>query len=108
MNFENLNFKGSYRTHNTNGTVIRYLKNDVVLYKGKTYVANRTVELTTPEHGENGGWSLLGGGQNAVQFYWGETVPLDVNVGDEWFNTSTGKIYKYITDGDSEQWVNIY
>lgn len=108
MTFDNLNLKGTYRATDSNGVIITYQKNDVVLYKGKTYIANRTITETSPAHGERGGWSLVSGGSNPIQFYWGEKVPLQVNIGDEWFDTTTGKLFKYVTDGNSEQWVNIY
>lgn len=108
MNFDNLNLKGKYRTYDENGVLISYQKGDVVYYGGKTYVANKNLTETSPAHGENGGWSLLSGGSGSVQFYWGSTSPLNPNIGDEWFNITTGKTYKYFSDGDTEQWVNIY
>lgn len=108
MNFENLNLKGNYKTYDSNGSLITYQKNDVVFYENKTYVAIRTVSETSPAHGENGGWVLINGGSNPIQFYWGEEMPMNVNIGDEWFNTTNGRVYKYLADNDSNQWVNIY
>ena len=105
---DNFNFKGNYKSHNTRGSLITYNKNDVVIYDGKSYIATKMLREISPAHGERGGWILFGGGSNSIQFYWGETPPVNANVGDEWFNVSTGKTYKYITDGNSEQWVNIY
>lgn len=108
MTSENVNFKGAYKSHTTKGQKITYKKNDVVLYKGKTYIAIRTLSETSPAHGSNGGWQLFGGSNNGIQFYWGENQPQDINIGDEWFNTATGKTYKYLSDGNSDQWVSIY
>lgn len=108
MNFENLNLKGTYKTYDSSGLLIAYQKNDVVIYENKTYIAIRTVTETSPAHGEAGGWALISGGSRPVQFYWGQDKPDNVIIGDEWFNTTNGRVYKYLADGDSEQWVNIY
>jgi hypothetical protein len=102
MNFEKLNFRGKYRAYDENGILIVYNAGDVVNYNGKTYVANYTISETSPAHT---GWSAIGGG---VNFYSTSTPPSNANPGDEWLDVTTGKIYKYIDDGDSSQWVNIY
>lgn len=108
MNSQNVNFKGIYRSHTANGEKILYKKDDVVIYKGTSYIATRNITETSPIHGTNGGWLAYSGGRTPVQFYWGDKQPTQVNIGDEWFNFSTGKTYKYLSDGNSEQWVNIY
>ena len=102
MNFEKLNFRGKYRAYDENGILIVYNAGDVVNYNGKTYVANYTISETSPAHT---GWSAIGGG---VNFYSTSTPPSNANPGDEWLDVTTGKIYKYIDDGNSSQWVNIY
>lgn len=108
MKFENLNLKGKYKTYDSNGRLLVYQKNDVVFYDDKTYVAIREVAETSPAHGEQGGWALVTAGSNPVQFFWGEELPQEANIGDEWFNTTTGRLYKFLSDDDSDQWVNIY
>ena len=35
------------------------------------------------------------------------TAPVSPAVGDEWFNPDTGALYKYINDGDSDQWIEL-
>ena len=102
MNFENLNFRGNYKSYDENGKAIVYSKGDVVNYHGKTYVANDTITDSAPTQF---GWTFIGGG---IQYYSGDSAPQAANVGDEWLNTSSGKFYKYIDDGNSLQWVNIY
>jgi hypothetical protein len=102
MNFEKLNFRGNYRAYDENGRLVVYNAGDVVNYNGETYVANYTISETSPAHA---GWSSIGGG---VRFYSAAIPPSNANVGDEWLDVNTGKIYKYIDDGDSSQWVNIY
>ena len=99
--FDNLNFKGAYRAYDADGKLVKYKIGDSVTYKGSTYVANRVVTV--------GGWTALqGGGVAGVRFYWGGTRPIKANVGDEWFDLLTAKTYKYLSDGNTEQWVNIY
>lgn len=102
MNYNNLNFRGNYRAYDENGKLIVYSAGDVVKYNGKNYIAQYTISETSPAHA---GWSLMGGG---INFYSSATPPNNVSIGDEWLNINTGKIYKYIDDGDSSQWVNIY
>lgn len=103
MSFDNLNFRGNYRAYDENGKILTYAKGDVVVYNGETYVAKYTISETSPAHP---GWSLLGSG--GVKFYTGTLPPNEPNVGDEWLDINTGKTYKYIDDGTSTQWVNIY
>ena len=103
MNFENLNFRGNYRAYDENGKLITYSKGDVVVYNGENYIAKYTISETSPAHP---GWSLLGGA--GIRFFYDSVPPSNPNVGDEWLNVTTGKMYKYIDDGDSVQWVNIY
>lgn len=107
--FDKINFKGQYKAYTPNGVLIVYNKNDAVTYNGKTYIATKTLSQVSPEHGEKSGWILFGGSATTgVQFYWGETAPSKPNIGDEWFNITTAKTYKYLSDGDTDQWVNIY
>lgn len=108
MNIDKLNFKGNYRSHDPNGILIEYGLGDVVFYSGKTYVATKVIKEQSPAHGESSGWQLITGASSPIQFYWGSDIPLSPNIGDEWFNTTNGKIYKYLPDGDTEQWVNTY
>jgi hypothetical protein len=103
MNYGNLNFRGNYRAYDENGKLITYVMGDVVNYNGETYVAKHTISETSPAHP---GWTLLGG--VGVKYYADNVPPLNVNAGDEWLDIGTGKMYKYIDDGNSIQWVNIY
>lgn len=47
---------------------------------------------------------------NGVSYYYQDTAPTSPNVGDEWTNKSDPKLptYRYINDGTSSQWVNLY
>ena len=108
MNIDKLNFKGNYKSHTPDGVLIQYSLGDVVFYSGQTYVATKPIRDQSPAHGDSTGWQMLTSGSSTIQFYWGAETPLTPNVGDEWFNTTNGRIYKYLPDGDTEQWVNSY
>jgi|694.fasta_scaffold23179_9 hypothetical protein len=108
MNIDKLNFKGNYKSHTPDGVLIQYSLGDVVFYSGQTYVATKPIKDQSPAHGDSSGWQMLTSGSSTIQFYWGAETPLTPNVGDEWFNTTNGRIYKYLPDGDTEQWVNSY
>jgi hypothetical protein len=108
MNIDKLNFKGNYKSHTPDGVLIQYSLGDVVFYSGQTYVATKPIKDQSPAHGDSSGWQMLTSGSSTIQFYWGAETPLTPNVGDEWFNTTNGRIYKYLPDGDTEQWVNGY
>lgn len=108
MNIDKLNFKGNYKSHTPDGVLIQYSLGDVVFYSGQTYVATKPINDQSPAHGESAGWQMLTSGSSTVQFYWGAETPLTPNIGDEWFNTTNGRIYKYLPDGDTDQWVNSY
>ena len=108
MTINSFNFKGNYKARTPSGLAITYQTGDVVFYQGKTYVATTTIRDLAPDNGSNSGWQELLRGAQPIQFYWGADVPLNPNIGDEWFNTTNGKIYKYLPDGDSQQWVNNY
>ena len=37
----------------------------------------------------------------------GSNPPSSPGVGDEWYDTTAGVLFKYISDGNTEQWVEI-
>jgi len=45
------------------------------------------------------------GPTGAISFSYGITPPINPQYGDIWLNTSTGNIFVYITDGNSDQWI---
>jgi hypothetical protein len=88
----------------------QYFKGDIVYKNGEAYIASRDPDLCkSPEH-TNSGWIPLASERKGrtVTYFTGTTPPSRVLPGDEWFNPNTGKLYKYISDTDSEQWVQIY
>ena len=104
------NFPTIFKVADASGNCIQYTKGDIVYKKGEAYIATRNPDLCkSPEH-KNSGWEPLAGERSGttVTYFTGSTPPSRVVAGDEWFNSDTGKLYKYISDTDSEQWVQIY
>ena len=98
----------NWKIKDNDGNFIRYRRGDVVDKNGKLYTAIRstTVEDGSPEHGLKAGWKELT--ENRIKKYnESTTVPVNPFVGDEWLDLTSGKLYKYIDDGTSVQWVEI-
>jgi hypothetical protein len=92
------------------GKCNQYTKGAIVYKNGEAYIATRDPVLClSPEH-KGSGWEPLSSERTGitVTYFSGSTPPSRVVPGDEWFNSNTGKLYKYISDADSEQWVQIY
>ena len=88
----------------SDGSNIPYFKHDVVLHKGKTFIAAKNISGKTPDLGEQVGWLSLSDNQ---VLYESNDEPFYASVGDEWFNTSTGIKYKRIENNSNEFWVEI-
>ena len=104
------NFPTIFKPTDVSGNCISYAKGDIVYRKGEAYIATRIPDLCKfPEH-KGSGWEPLASERSGttVTYFSGSTPPSRVVPGDEWFNTDTGKLYKYISDTDSEQWVQIF
>ena len=90
------------------GRNVVYRKGDIVSKNGKLYAATRTttVENGSPEHGEKAGWKEYT--KDRIKKYSeNSSAPVDPFVGDEWYDTSGGILFKFIDDGTSTQWVEI-
>ena len=101
------NFKGIFRVSGADGQCVQYAQGDIVYKKGEAYIAERAPDLcTSPEH-KLSGWQPLVSERTGttVTFFSSITPPSRVSHGDEWFNINTAKLYKYIIDENSEQWV---
>ena len=57
----------------------------------------------TGTQGAQGVQGATGGGG----FTSGTTAPVSPTAGDEWFDTTTGILFKYINDGNSSQWIEL-
>ena len=99
-----------FKITDISGNCIQYLKGDIVYKNGEGYIAVRDPDLCkSPEH-KNSGWEPLASERagTTVTFFNSQLPPGRVTEGDEWYNPNTGKLYKYIVDSDSEQWVQIF
>jgi len=53
-------------------------------------------------------WTVVtGGGGGGGGFTNGETEPVTKALGDRWYVPSTGRLYTWVNDGDSTQWVEL-
>ena len=103
-------FPTIFKVTDASGVCIQYTKGDIVYKNGEAYIAKTTpTPCLSPEH-KASGWEPLAGERSGttVTYYSSTTAPARVVQGDEWFNPDTGKLYKYIVDTDSEQWVQIF
>jgi len=104
------NFPTIFKATDVSGKCISYSKGDIVYKNGEAYIATRNPDICkSPEH-KGSGWEPLTSERTGltVTYFSGTTPPSRVSPGDEWFNPTTGKLYKYISDTDSEQWVQIF
>ena len=51
------------------------------------------------------GFQGVAGSGGGGGFTSGATTPTSPSNGDEWFDTTTGILFKYINDGNSSQWI---
>jgi hypothetical protein len=52
-------------------------------------------------------WDADDGGGGGGNYTASNTAPGSPSAGDEWFETDTGVLYTYVTDGDGSQWVEL-
>lgn len=99
-----------FKVTDVSGNCIQYYKGDIVYKNGEAYIASRDPDLCkSPEH-KNSGWEPLTSERagTTVTFFNSTIPPSRVTQGDEWYNPDLGRLYKYIKDNNSEQWVQIY
>lgn len=104
MRVDQFNYVGQFRLKNSDGSLVTYSKFDVVISMGKTYIASRSLTGISPELDSNKGWLSLSDKQ---VFYESENEPFYANLGDEWFNKTTGVKYKRINNDFNEFWVEL-
>ena len=100
--FNSLNFRGNYKFSDETGLPITYQRGDLVINNSRLYAASKTISGISPEVGEREGWVMMGKAQN---FFNDNTVPFAAKVGDEWMDSGTGRVYKYIQDDNGKHWV---
>ena len=104
--FSITNFVGDFEPRNTSGNPRVYNQGDVVFFQGKQYVATRQTSGFSPLHGEKRGWKVMQS-KGTMTFTNSETEPEIANEGAHWFDSSSGKLYIYIEDQDTKQWIEL-
>ena len=100
-------FVGDFKIRNDDSSLRVYFAGDVVDYKGNQYVAVKRTSGYTPIHPESrSGWKKMSSNKS-INFTNSETEPETPSEGDHWFNSSVGKLFIYIKDKDTEQWVEL-
>tara|TARA_Y100000592_G_C5216599_1_gene197457 strand:- start:83 stop:403 length:321 start_codon:yes stop_codon:yes gene_type:complete len=100
-------FVGTFQVRDLDGRPKLYRRGDVVDYKGEQYVAVRNTKSYTPLHQESrSGWRKISS-SNTMNFTNSDSEPETPNEGDHWFNSSSGKLFIYIKDKDTEQWIEL-
>tara|TARA_R110000824_G_scaffold316132_8_gene503306 strand:- start:5658 stop:5975 length:318 start_codon:yes stop_codon:yes gene_type:complete len=94
-------YRGEYLPVFSGGEPSVYAQFDMILFEGKMFVANDTIRGQSPDTNSN--W--VPWGNSRISFR--STGPPDPEVGDTWLNDSTGKLYTYMNDTDSKQWVEL-
>lgn len=100
-----MNARGEYKQKNKNGLPVVYEKDDVVTYSNGSFQAKSRNTYYDGIPGQpNSPWEPI---SNRVKHTSGPSPHLDAKEGDEWYDTNSGVLFKYLSDGDSKQWVEI-
>ena len=99
-----MNQRGEYRPVTKGGTPVVYEKDDVVFYNGGSFIALRRTTHLDGSPDSSGNWKQL---TESMTHSYGENAPKNPNIGDEWYDTSNGLLFKFLNDGNSKQWVEI-
>tara|TARA_B100001094_G_C18193042_1_gene808607 strand:- start:3954 stop:4274 length:321 start_codon:yes stop_codon:yes gene_type:complete len=100
------NPRGEWSMKDSSGKLVLYKEGDQVSKDGFLYSAIKNTMGYSPEQGERAGWKKLNESR-IMNFTSGDTAPSNANLGDEWFDTSSGTLYKYIIDEDTSQWISL-
>lgn len=103
MRFNSFTMKGPYKSHSSGGSSVRYTRGDVVEINSNYYICDANYTLSSPLTVASD-WIRLSESQVAFST---ENEPFFTKPGDEWFNTSTGKNYKRVSDNNGDHWVEI-
>jgi hypothetical protein len=78
-----------------------------LMHTHSQYLADAPVDGKTYSR-KDGAWAeLTGSSDTGMTFIAGINPPTEPNVGDEWFDTNTGTLFKFVDDGTSSQWVEV-
>mgnify|MGYP003133926186 CR=1 FL=1 len=94
-------FRGEFSSTTSSGRPNTYPLGSLVLYEGKMFIANNTIVGLSPDQTDL--WSAWGGSRLSYR----STTPPDPLTGDMWLNTNTGRLYTYLDDGETKQFVEL-
>jgi hypothetical protein len=98
---DDINYRGEYSSTYPSGEPSSYYVNDAVLFEGKLFIATESIRGENPD--TNSAW--VPWGNSRISFR--DTEPPDPKVGDNWVIPATGKLYTFIDDTDTKQWVEL-
>ena len=98
-------FRGPFAIKQPNGELSVYDTGDVVEFKGNNYIAPKQISGFSPIHTKSG-WVKFNSNRS-MNFTNSDTPPEIANEGDHWHDSSSGKLFIYIKDVDTEQWVEL-
>jgi hypothetical protein len=114
-----INFVGKWRAYDVNGRQITYNTGDLVIFTDtsgteSTYLAVKQT-TRTPLSGLNGGWvgfgsassGIVGATGGRISLSYSSSPPASPQIADQWFNSSSGRFFIFMNDGDSNQWIEI-
>ena len=100
-------FIGNFEIRDSSGSPKIYETGDVVEHNGRQYVATKQTSGYSPLHPESrSGWKRITS-TRSMNFTNSETEPEIANEGDHWFDSSSGKLFIYIEDKDTKQWIEL-
>tara|TARA_R110000824_G_scaffold196498_1_gene379761 strand:- start:915 stop:1235 length:321 start_codon:yes stop_codon:yes gene_type:complete len=100
-------FVGKFEVRNSSGKPKIYQIGDAVEFEGNQYMATKKTSGYSPLHPESrSGWKKITS-TRSMNFTNSESEPEIPTEGDHWFNSSVGKLFIYIKDKDTEQWIEL-
>jgi hypothetical protein len=93
-------FNKNFKLRTTQGTPVLYQSGIQVIFEGKVYNCLNSTSKTPFQ--EPASWSFNG----LTEAYYSDSPPLKPVANQVWIN-STGVMYTYIDDGNSNQWVQL-
>jgi len=99
-------FVGKFKIRDDFGNIRAYNEGDVVTYEGSQYIASKLTSGFSPLHGSRAGWVKMES-EGTMTFINSESEPEIANEGDHWFDSTNGKLFIYLKDKDTTQWVEL-
>tara|TARA_R100000458_G_C8102174_1_gene128428 strand:+ start:151 stop:459 length:309 start_codon:yes stop_codon:yes gene_type:complete len=95
-----------HKKYNLDGTLKSYKKDDIVTWKGRTFIATRDVSGISPKINEDNVWKEMTD-EKIITHTKSSIPPSNPKNGDEWFDDENALLFKYLDDGVNRQWVEV-